>query len=885
MGRRWSSRRERRRLLYAYAAAAGVGAHTLLYRYTDVVTTCSDTAYKNVTVNPLPTSSFSVPSDACVNSAITPSNSSTGAASYSWNFGEGTDVPGTAPSHSYNTLGDYDIRLIATSNTSCKDTSYQTIHVVSAPTLVLSADVTDGCGPLDVNFSTNITGLVSSYAWNFGNATGSAAANPGTQVYTASTSAAAYTAQLTVSNACGVATDDVQITVQPQPVASFNSVITSTVCSPVSVEFENTSIGDVSNCTWDFGDGEVLVVDDPEDRIYTTTGGPTTYTVELSVSNSCGTSTTTQDITVQPNLVHASINASLEEGCTPFVVDLANNGTGGTSFTYEYSNANTQVGSDVQYTFDAAGEFTVYQYATDGCGFDTAFVVLTALQTPQVEFIASADEACAYGEFTFDANVVGASQIEWTFGDGDTSNNDIVNKSYTTGGSYIVTLQGVADNQCSSSTSMEVDIHSNPVAQFSVASNQGCAPFDICPLNGSVGATTTHWDFGDGIVSNETQPCHTFQNFGQSVESNNVILTIENTFGCSDSYELQVDVNPLPPSDFELGQISSCEFPIFLDPISVEDGALAYNWTVDGDPASSDQHPNLLFATPGSFYVQLVTANEYGCTKMSDATFVVNEPAVANFEVDKNNGCLDLLVNFTNTSTNGSSYSWDFGDGDASQSIQPSHTYDDQGVFDVTLTVTSPDGCVDTKTLHNVVETYPLPVADFRPSLTETSIFSPSVEFENQSEDGVEYQWYFGGSATSHEENPIYEFTAPGHWAVTLVTTNMFGCEDRITKNVTITNDFQVYIPNSFTPNNDGLNDVFKPELDGRDFITKYQFTVFNRWGEKVFETKDPKLAWTGDSKSNGYYSPNETFSYQLVIQLEQSAETKVYRGLVTMVR
>jgi gliding motility-associated-like protein len=113
----------------------------------------------------------------------------------------------------------------------------------------------------------------------------------------------------------------------------------------------------------------------------------------------------------------------------------------------------------------------------------------------------------------------------------------------------------------------------------------------------------------------------------------------------------------------------------------------------------------------------------------------------------------------------------------------------------------------------------------------------------------------------------------------------LFGCEDNKTIYVTITNDFQVYIPNSFTPNGDGLNDVFKPEMEGKEFIKQYKFTVFNRWGEVIFETEDPSRAWLGDAKGSDFYTESDTYSYRLVIEVEQSAETKVYQGLVSVIK
>jgi gliding motility-associated-like protein len=154
-----------------------------------------------------------------------------------------------------------------------------------------------------------------------------------------------------------------------------------------------------------------------------------------------------------------------------------------------------------------------------------------------------------------------------------------------------------------------------------------------------------------------------------------------------------------------------------------------------------------------------------------------------------------------------------------------------------------------------------------------------------ESEDGIVYHWSFGDGNESSLASPVHEYAYPGEWRVTLEVENLFGCKDAITKTVFVSNDFQVYVPNSFTPNNDGLNDVFKPEMEGKEFIVKYKFQVYDRWGTVIFETEDPESAWIGNTRGNDEYTVNETFKYRLMVEIEQSAETKVFEGLVTVVR
>ena len=871
---------------YYFDPTVGVGSYNLLYRYVDNLSACADTAYRSMVVNGLPNAAFTLPaSTGCSNVNIVPSNTSSGATSYSWNSGVGANQAGTNTVLNYNAPGTYNIRLIAITGNSCRDTAFQEIQILESPSISLSSDVTQGCAPLQVNFNAIAGGDNLNYAWNYGNGNISNQASPISQTYIENVDVTNYTADVTVSNACGSATDHVNLTVQPRPNAVFTPIVVSTTCSPVTVSFENNSTGTATACEWDFGDGFTSNMPEPETRTYITGNTATTFEIELTVYNNCGSDVTVEELTVNPNLVHASMSSSVNEGCTPVDVEVQNTGTGGTMIQYSFVPNVVAMGPTAEHSYNAEGSYTIYQYATDGCGFDTTSTVVVVHQSPTISFTISADETCQFEEILFDATVTGASNFEWNFGDGETSSLLSLNKDYSTGGTYSVELSAVAANNCEAHAEAEIAVHSNPVAMFELANYEGCAPFDICPINSSVGANTTNWDFGDGFTNNEAQTCHTFSNNLSQPINQEVVLSVENTFGCSDTYSTFVTINPVTPTTFTLPIVSSCDYPIMIEPTGVTAGQQTYSWTVNSDVASTDATPSFQFGSPGNFYIQLSSTNQYGCSDMSDATFTVHPPVVAAFSSDKANGCLDLNVAFVNQSTNATSFVWNFGDGDQSINSSPNHIFDNQGVFDVQLIATSSEGCKDTLVQHNMIETYSLPVADFRPSTLEATIFYPTIDFTNESEDGETYSWSFGDNTQSVDENPTHEFAGPGRWPVTLTTTNLFGCEDNKTIYVTITNDFQVYIPNSFTPNGDGLNDVFKPEMEGKEFIKQYKFTVFNRWGEVIFETEDPSRAWLGDAKGSDFYTESDTYSYRLVIEVEQSAETKVYQGLVSVIK
>ena len=865
----------------------GVGAQTVSYRYQDNLTTCADTAYKNIVVASLPTASFTIAPIACEQTNVVPNNSSLNASQFLWNFGEGSDESGIAPAHIYTGSDAHEIRLIAISSANCRDTIYQTIEIISAPQATVSADVASGCAPLEVQFSSAVTGEDVDFSWDFGNSVTSTDENPGVQTFLENGGLTNYLVFLNVSNICGTDMEIFEVEVLPRPIASFNSNILSTQCSPVTVAFDNNSSGLPDACEWFFGDGQSQMSDTPNEVIYYADNNAVTYDIELIVMNECGSDSVTHSLTVQPNIVHAAMTANANQGCTPFDLHVSNAGSGGTSFQYEFENSVFAMGSSADYPYYNPGFYTVYQYATDGCGFDTTSMVIEVLQSPVLSFIPSESVTCEFNTVEFEGTSNDPNtQLNWTFGDGNVAQNSLVQNVYPIAGTYDVTLAGTSENMCTTSVSQHIIVNPRPHAEFSNIDLGGCTPYSMCPVNLSTGASQYFWDFGDGNTFTTDEPCFTFPNFGTEVVQRNVVLLVSNQFNCSHAYQQQFEILPQPEADFTFESLTACDYPVVVSPTSVvSDYVNGYAWMVDGVTVSNDQYADIAFNNEGTFNLALQTVNEHGCTKTNTVEFGVFPAVVAAFTNSNPNGCLNHTVEFSSLAENATQTYWQFGDGEVSLELNPQHTFTAQGVFDVTLIASAGNGCADTLTMHNMVETYPLPVAEFKPSMLEVSILYPEVEFENQSIDGVTYSWNFGTNEAISEESPTYEYVAPGTWPVTLTAYTIFGCQDSKTEYITVTNDFQVYIPNSFTPNNDGLNDVFKPEMEGLEFVTRYSFQIFNRWGEVIFETEDPNAAWIGNPMGEDYYSESESYSYQLIIGVVQSAEVKVYRGLLTMIK
>ena len=182
------------------------------------------------------------------------------------------------------------------------------------------------------------------------------------------------------------------------------------------------------------------------------------------------------------------------------------------------------------------------------------------------------------------------------------------------------------------------------------------------------------------------------------------------------------------------------------------------------------------------------------------------------------------------------------------------------------------------------------PVAEFA-VLPDTLIdfVNPVVEFINLSEGQTENIWSFGNGEGSSELDPEVEYEAAGIYNAQLLVKNEYGCTDVHSQEIEVYTDLYIYVPNSFTPNNDGLNDAWLPSIIGQDVIATYECSVFNRTGDRVFFTNDPNKPWIGGNDLSGdgmhYTSGGEVFAWRISIKKKDGQGAKVYTGHVTMVR
>jgi gliding motility-associated-like protein len=243
-------------------------------------------------------------------------------------------------------------------------------------------------------------------------------------------------------------------------------------------------------------------------------------------------------------------------------------------------------------------------------------------------------------------------------------------------------------------------------------------------------------------------------------------------------------------------------------------------------------------------------------------------------------------VAFVNLSTPfGDECVWNLGDGTIHDGCTDFiHTYNG-GIYDVSLTVTA-NGCTNSFTIPDYIHAVPLPVANFVPFPSTINLTSTNVQMNNYSDNATSYTWNFGdGSDTSSLFEPSHVFPEAinGVYEVMLVAENEFGCTDTTYATVFYEDLMIFYVPNSFTPNSDGMNDSFKPIFTSRINETDFKFTIYNRWGEVVFETFDLNAAW--DGTYNGVIVKDAVFIWTVSFRDTITDKKYDHKGHITVFR
>lgn len=658
-------------------------------------------------------------------------------------------------------------------------------------TVNFTADQTEGCGSLQVNFcdnSTSTEGNIVAWTWNLGGVSSNNECQG--RIFG---SAGSYEICLTVTDSEGNTATLCEpnfVTVHPLPQPDFESP-NPDGCIPHTATFNYT--GNSNNITefiWGVGGSAGVIINDgsASPNAESTYSIADQFSISLTVTDENGcVNFISQDnyiTTYEPTLV--DINAVETFKCEPpFSVEFINNNIQpNMTYTWNFGNGIIFIGEtpppSVLYSDEGSYTVTVIGENADTDCRDTLVLENYINIGYSVDFSFTPSEGCEDLTVSFtDESTETANSVSWDFGDGSPiSNNPNPTHIYQNPGFYSVTLTRNIEGCIVSHTSTtEIEVFALPDVAYNNDNTLGCSiPHSVNFTGTSTDAVAWLWDFGDGTTSNQQNPNHIYTNFGVY----NVSLTVTNANGCE---------NVISTTNIELieteaslvdNQFSGCT-PLSINLSDNSTTVLPIiNWlweinTPSGLLSSTDQTPNFSVVDTGCFDIVLTVTNSLGCTDtrtFNNAVCVGDDPLV-NFEAVPTIACVDEAVNFVDLSSSFvDTWIWDFGNGQNNYSQNPVTVYTDTGFYDVTLIV-SDKGCTDQITLSDYIEVT-APKAVFETMLNCENPLN--IQTVNTSIGADSYFWDFGVAGTDTDTSSLFEpnfsFPDTGTYVITLTTQN-----------------------------------------------------------------------------------------------------------------
>lgn len=851
----------------------------------------TDTETATVTVHPNPNVTASVsPAAICAGQSAT--LSAGGASTYVWNPG---GLTGASVSVSPSASTTYTVT--GTSSQGCTATASVNLVVNPAPTVTATASPGSVCPGQCSNLSASGAGT---YTWMPGSMSGATVSvcptvNT-TYTVTGTQSGCTGTASVTVSisPSLNITTSTNTPVVCPGQCASITAAggttytwipggmsgATVSVCPSASTTYTvNASSG--GGCT---GSSVITITLAPNPAVSLSANPQTICPGQSSLLTASGASTytwnpggpggNTQSVTPSATTTY-SVTGTSTQGCTASASVIVNV-SANPQILATASPAGICLGDCSTLTASGAGNYvwypgqqngssisvcptstTTYTVAGDlsGCT-GSATVTVSVGNPPQIQATAAQPDLCS-GQCTL-LTLTGAASAVWNPGGLQGLQVNVCPQTTTT---YTVTGSDPAG--CTSTATLTVNVNPSPVLNVQASPPSLCS--GQCSNLSVSGADSYLWSTGDTSATLNVCP--------QSTSQYTVTGTSQ---GCTATAQLTVSVNSLPG-------ITATASPDTICPgetvILSATGATSYTWMPGQINGST------LSIQPAQTTTYQVTGNDNGCTGEAWVTVFVYPSSSVDFISDKNKGCVPLRVQFMNLFNDSTaSYLWDFGDGNTSTDPNPVHTYTEDGLYDVSISVVPLNGCPASHVIHQMIRVYPVPVADFILNPQMAGIDNPLISFYDHSINATEWFWDFGDAGSTENystlQNPKHLYSDTGTFIITLVASST-GCYDTARNTVVIQPDVAVFIPNAFTPNGDGINSYFTIIGEGIDEST-FRMRVFNRWGEQIFFADRSHPGWDGTYRDKDV----EPGVYVYLIDfVDVNRNEHHYKGIINLIR
>ncbi len=336
---------------------------------------------------------------------------------------------------------------------------------------------------------------------------------------------------------------------------------------------------------------------------------------------------------------------------------------------------------------------------------------------------------------------------------------------------------------------------------------------------------------------------------------------------CTDTAEFNIVLAPPIEAEFDY-TFDTCVYgPIaFRDITTLGTNSVSSRvWDFGDGGTSTEENPTYLYDQAGERDIVLELRDDNNCVSR-DSAEIAYFPAPRSLDIDANSDglCAPALVEFgQRDSLLSSDYTvfWDFGNGDSSDELNPSYTYAEPGSYSVFFSAESRYGCFADTQLNDPLVVQPRPEAGFSFVPTELTVLEPTVNFTDESQLAAAWSWQFDSLGTSRATDPSFTFPDSGSYRIDQLVAHRNGCIDTATQFLRVAPYFSYAVPNAFTPNGDGNNERFLGAGYTR-YLQEFELQVFNRWGEKVFETSDVLEGWDGYSQRNGGLAPPGAYLY-----------------------
>ena len=831
-----------------------------------------------------PTAGFSVPFTAtCFMTSVpfTDTSKTDGThaiTNYIWSYGDGkTDNLSNGPfSHQYDSAGVFGVRLTVVDSYGCRDSVFKpNLLTISKPVSYFTVSDTLVCPKVPVVFKNFSSGTNITYSWNFGDGTTATTASA-THVYP---NEGLYKVSLTIADKYGCATSTDTLIHVVQTTADFLMSDSFSSCPPLQVDFTNRSKGFII-MSYDFGDGGISTLNNPS-HIYTYPG---TYLVKLGVRNNGGcTDTLIKKVVIQGPTGVFSYNPLVI--CNPGTIDFVANTKNAIKYIWDYNDGTTVISSQTKssHTYTSPGNFIPKIILEDNSGCKVPIVGKDTIQVKMVETYISSQRTvlCDSGMVAFKDSSISNDTYKsftWNFGDGQTSTVRNPNHQYNSPGYYNVKLILKTAAGCLDSALLlnHVKVVNSPSIKI-IGDTSSCIPGLLTFTGGLQRADTStliwKWNFGNGQAGNVQNPAA--QNYTVSGKFP-VTAMVTNYDGCKDSTTRYVDIHPLPVVNAGPDSTICRAASITLKAT----GAAQYTWNFE--PTLSCLNCDMPVANPLTSTSYIITGKtSFGCLATDTVSITVTQP----FKMVVNKG--DTLCageSMTLKATGGEKYSWS-----PSIWLSNSGTANPVARPDSSITyqvIGSNNNNCFADTGYVTVKVYPMPQISILGNDEVTVNVGNSLQLQTKnSPDIINWKW-LPSTFLSCSDCPNPKVTPKESRVYAVIGSNGGRCvaRDEIKINL-VCNNSNVFIPNTFSPNNDGNNDRFYPRGTGVFGIKSMK--IFNRWGQIVFENNsfspnDAAAGW--DGKLKGLELVPDVYVYIMDVVCENSQVFPI-KGNVTLLR